>query len=155
MQKFRWVLHLIGLLKRRHLHTSTHQNNRTQNYDTTMIVSARSLILLKRRLLTARPLSTAHDITGNLVRCSVRSAVEHFDDSVVDILSSNNDARPKLNQTISIDSQLHLAHILKSFEVMRYDAHYATNAQLTGALQAFEQLQVEGTSNYSVRLYPY
>lgn len=86
----------------------------------------------------ARKLNTVRDITGNAVSSTIPGAVVHFDDAVIDMLSSNNDARPKLNQATSLDRSMYLAHTLKVFEALRYETSHARNTAIATVLTKLE-----------------
>lgn len=85
------------------------------------------------------------DITGNPFKLTSDRAAWNMDESIIDMLSSNNDARPKLREILQEDVGSSFPKILILFENLRYGMDYR-NPEIANSLVEIEGLLVEGTN---------
>ena len=90
-----------------------------------------------RKKTHGRFFSLHKDVTGHLVEVKTRVALDLIDESIIDILSSNNDARLRLSEVITTNDNCNYARILRTFEGLRYSMSHSTPA-LVADLQYLE-----------------
>lgn len=71
-----------------------------------------------------RNFSVPKDVTGSIIRTSASAVImESWDESIMNILSSNQDSRPKLTEILNSDANFHFAKVLHAFEDVRYQLY--------------------------------
>ena len=98
----------------------------------------------KTSRIAYRQLSMKTDITGNVINSTNTAAIFALDESIMDMLSSNKDARVRLTEAVNLDNSLYFARILKVFECYRYQLDYSTCTNVAQTLQNFDKLLEEG-----------
>ena len=110
-----------------------------------MIGVIRSSKLGLKSLTRSRAMSKiVADITGNPYKLTSDKAAWNMDESIIDMLSSNNDARPKLREILQDDAGSSFSKILILFENLRYGMDYRI-PEIAQSLVEIEGMLVEGT----------
>lgn len=99
---------------------------------------------LQCQLRRTRKFGVMKDITGSTIRSAAPSIADSLDESIVNILSSNQDCRPKLAEILSIDPEFHFAKVLHSFENARYQLQNGCGKNFTD----LEALLSEGSNKF-------
>eukprot|EP01032_Pedospumella_encystans_P009674 gene9674-11368_t len=109
-----------------------------------MIEVIRSSKLGLKSLACSRAMSKiVADITGNPYKLTSDKAAWNMDESIIDMLSSNNDARPKLREILQDDTGSSFSKILILFENLRYGMDYRI-PEIAQSLVEIEGMLVEG-----------
>lgn len=115
--------------------------------------SLQRVVLFRKSIGRYRRLSShLRDLTNHPVNCTAPDAITALDNAIVEILSSNGDARSSLSEALTIEPNLHLAQILKVFESLRYDLN-ADNAVRLDAIQELESLHIAGIIDLLILIY--
>ena len=83
------------------------------------------------------------DITGHVFKANSDQSKWNMDESLIDILGSNKDARDKLREIVKEDNSAHFCKILILFENLRYSMDYRT-PEIAECLLQMEELLTEG-----------
>jgi len=122
-----------------------HKNCCLADQNSFMIGMIRSSKLGLKCVVRSRAMSKiVADITGNPYKLTSDKAAWNMDESIIDMLSSNNDARPKLREILQDDAGSSFSKILILFENLRYGMDYRI-PEIAQSLVEIEGMLVEGT----------